>query len=181
MTPLGPLYTVAPCRTSLSFSDRPIPSNSRIPSTASPKSQPKISPHDNVVIYIYIYILFYFKKKIPKLYPNEQILAGRIDRAAAGDDLEEEDAEGEDVGLLVDDSMHEVLRGKVTERPLDRNHGVMAPFTRQPFRQPEIGDLQISKLKLEGKKQSALIRKKIGGKIDRPAPRNPGREEHWKP
>lgn len=74
-------------------------------------------------------------------------MAGGIDRAAAGDDLEEEDSEGEDVGLLIDDPVHEVFRGEVTERSLDRNHRVMAPFTRQPFRQTEIGDLQILKSK----------------------------------
>jgi hypothetical protein len=43
-------------------------------------------------------------------HPRDEALVGAVHRLAAGDELEEEDAEGEHVRLLVHDAVREVLR-----------------------------------------------------------------------
>lgn len=52
----------------------------------------------------------------PEVYPVEQAVVGPVDGLPPGDDLQEEDAEGEDVRLLVHHAMHEVLRREVPAR-----------------------------------------------------------------
>ena len=52
----------------------------------------------------------YCRRKRLDTHPRDEALVGAVHRLPAGDELEEEDAEGEHVRLLVHDAVREVLR-----------------------------------------------------------------------
>jgi hypothetical protein len=74
-------------------------------------------------------------------YPAEEAPVAAVHRLPAGDELEEEDAEREHVGLLVDDAVRVVLRSQAAEGAFDGRDRPVRPLRRQPLGEPEIRNL----------------------------------------
>jgi hypothetical protein len=74
-------------------------------------------------------------------YPCDEAELGGVDGAAAGEELEQHDAESEHVRLLAEHAVRRVLGRHVAEGALEHAHLQVRQLRRQPPRQPEIADL----------------------------------------
>lgn len=113
-----------------------------------------------------------WRMNVLRTYPGEEALVGAVHRLPPGDELEEEDAEGEHVRLLVHDAVREVLRRQAPahqcrrlsvvsspcfychghgpwrtyvcspEGALDGRDGVVRPLRRQPPGEAEVRNLR---------------------------------------
>jgi len=74
-------------------------------------------------------------------YPCDEAELGGVDGAAAGEELEQHDAERVHVRLLAEHAVRGVLRRHVPEGALEHRHLQVRQLRRQPPRQPEVADL----------------------------------------